>query len=264
MKRIIIPLLLLFLVGCNQPKEMPVPTQEPAVVQTEVKVQSEEERERARAEAIERTKENQSIQIVVPSKGTEEEKPTKEERKSLNKSYNWYYDQGESGQFSGENCGPCTAVMATKWYLGEVKETPEEARQLIRPDGGWWFTNDITDFLRGRDVPTHVKEYKEPNDLTEVIDNGNIAIICIDTTYLTFNSKSNKFGRFYDFQGGHFIIVKGYRVIEDELYFETYDPMSWGKKRSDGTYVGENRYYKARELSNAILRWWPNLIAVGN
>jgi hypothetical protein len=55
---------------------------------------------------------------------------------------------------------------------------------------------------------------------------------------------------------GHFIVLKGYKITDGELFFEAYDPCSFGVMNEDNTLKGLNRYYRYEDLAAACLPWW--------
>jgi hypothetical protein len=61
---------------------------------------------------------------------------------------------------------------------------------------------------------------------------------------------------------GHFIIIKGYRKVGGMVYFEVYDPWSWGAVYSTGELKGIDRYYRAEDLYTATSIWWNNAIVI--
>ena len=62
-------------------------------------------------------------------------------------------------------------------------------------------------------------------------------------------------GKYFDVDFQHFVIIKGYKVVDDKLYFEIYDPNSWDTRYIDGTPVGMDRYYLADELVEAAINY---------
>lgn len=181
----------------------------------------------------------------------------------LDREYEWYIDQANTGYCSDNNCGPSVAVMAEKWLHPDSKSTAEAARKAFPENDDWWSVTTIVSYLAEKGVTVIQDLYFNSNDLRKHIDAGAIVICCIDTTFLPF-TPSNKegVGRFYDFAGGHFLIVKGYVEIGEELFWETYDPNNWNMTNEDGTPMGKNRRYAAKDLEKAIKKWWNGLLVV--
>jgi hypothetical protein len=61
---------------------------------------------------------------------------------------------------------------------------------------------------------------------------------------------------------GHFIVVKGYRKVGGEVFFEIYDPWCWGAIYSTGELKGKNRYYREEDIYAATSVWWNNAIII--
>jgi hypothetical protein len=181
----------------------------------------------------------------------------------LDRPYEWYIDQAHTGTYSMENCGPTSVTMALKWVDGTYAKTVEEARSTYLPSGGWWYTSNIYDYLDLNNATRFYLNYATSADLKQVIDAGFLVILCIDTTYLThIYTDSSRQGWMFQGGGGHFIVIKGYRVVDSTLYFEAYDPANADAMYSDGTPKGRNRHYDATSLESAILNWWHYMIAV--
>lgn len=183
---------------------------------------------------------------------------------SNNKSYDWYIDQGHTGQDSNNNCGPTSTVMALKWLNPNFIGTVEAARNTYPENDGWWYTNDVTNFLDLNNVKTYtVKQNVTENLLKSDLKKGNIAILCVKMSYIPYNKNSEqRVGRFYSYDGGHFIVVKGYRVVDGKTYFEVYDPNNWDEQYNDGQEKGKDRYYLSANLVKAASVWWNYSIVI--
>jgi hypothetical protein len=187
---------------------------------------------------------------------------------SNNKPYDWYIDQGNTGEYSDSNCGPSSTTMALKWINGNFNKTAEDARNTYRSSGGWWYTDDVTNYLDLYNSKYSVKDLGKTLSGGEALlkgqlKQGNIAILCIDTSYIPYNWVSERrVGRFYSYSGGHFIVVKGYRVVDGKTYFEVYDPNNWDEYYEDGQEKGKDRYYLSKDLMNAEINWWNYAIVV--
>lgn len=173
------------------------------------------------------------------------------------KDYDWYIDQKETGQYADNNCGPSCAVMSLYFQKGyDEAITAEVARNTRINDGGWWFTSDIDDYLKEVGVKHKMKFYKNPDSLLKPLKEGNICIICIDSSTLRYNPDvTSRFNKYYTGGGGHFIIVNGYKVVDGRLYYIVNDPNSWGMKYADGTYMGIDRYYDAIDIDKTVRDW---------
>lgn len=185
------------------------------------------------------------------------------EKVSNDRFYNWYIDQGNTGQYAGDNCGPASSVMAAKWQDPSYDKTPQEARSEFQSSGGWWYTDDIEDYFDKHDVIYEVDDYDGTFELVDSLDEGAIILLCIDTTYISDQDFDDQYmGKFYGYEGGHFIIVKGYTYIDYDLYFEVYDSNNWGETYSDGSPKGKDRLYLSEEVDEAILNWWAHYFII--
>lgn len=177
--------------------------------------------------------------------------------------YNWYIDQGNTGTYGGDNCGPSASVMAGLWQDESFDYTPQEARGEFRSSGGWWYTDDIKSFFKQHKINYEIDDFDGSYELINTLNDGHIILLCIDTSYLSeIDETDSYFGKFYDYDGGHFLIVKGYTYIDDFLYFEVYDSNCWGESYSDGSPKGKDRLYPYDELEEAIEVWWDNFFII--
>ena len=116
---------------------------------------------------------------------------TKEAVSSAN--YEWYIDQGNTGAHSLVNCGPTSVTMAIKWAKEDFTKTPLDARNKYRPSGGWWFTDDILNYLNDNHVNNWTISLSGKfSDLQTEIDNGNIIILCLDMYSIPYNPEARQ------------------------------------------------------------------------
>jgi len=194
-----------------------------------------------------------------------------ESTRSNNKDYEWYLDQNNTGVHSYNNCGPASTTMAAKWSNQTFSKTPVDARAAYRPEGGWWYTSDIDKYLKDNTIPhffiglsstfTGTQEI-----ITSKLDEGYIIILCLDMYYVRAEGNTNhRVDKFYmaNTSGwGHFIVVKGYKTVDGQFFYEAYDPYSLGKVYSDGVLKGRNRHYRSSDIFDATSKWWNYAIAV--
>ena len=180
--------------------------------------------------------------------------------------YCWYYDQMNSGTWASVNCGPTSVTMAIKWANKDFNKTPEDARNTYRSGGGWWYTDDIINYLNKYSINNYAINIAHINSLLSEISIGNIAILCLDIYYIRDQEKDkwhiDKFYRSDKKGAGHFIVIKGFKKVDDELFYEAYDPASFGEKYSDGSIKGKDRYYRGEDLDSAVINWWRYAIIV--
>jgi hypothetical protein len=195
----------------------------------------------------------------------------KEVSLSNNRTYEWYMDQKETGQFNNVNCGPTATTMTIKWADATCTLSPEMGRQKYRSEGGWWYTTDIIDYLDDNNIPNHLialpKSILRTSDaIIEELKLENIVILCVDMYYIRFESdKTKRVDKFYKTSTkdwGHFLVVKGYKIEGGETYFEVYDPNSWGSKYADTTLKGKDRFYRDEDIFKATNIWWQYAIVI--
>lgn len=179
------------------------------------------------------------------------------------RNYDWYVDQGDTGRYSRDNCGPSVATMAVKWHDQTFNKTAEDARNKYLSSGGWWDTSTVVKYLYDNNVyANYIHFNKEQDQLKNIIKSGNIVILCINTYGLSVNNSNERIGRFYTPSKGHFIILKGYIETDNGLFFESYDPNSLGLTNDDNTLKGKNRYYSFEDIKDAIKPEWSYMIMV--
>lgn len=185
---------------------------------------------------------------------------------SNNVDYDWYYDQSGTGPHSDVNCGPTTVTMAIKWFDEQFSKTPEDARKFYKSSGGWWGTSNITGYLDKYSVNNSTIELNNADSLIDEIEKGNIIILCLDMFYIR-NSTNDRWriDKFYstrDANWGHFIILKGYKLVNNQLFFEVYDSNSFGARYFDRSFKGKDRYYRFSDIDRATNIWWDYAIIV--
>jgi hypothetical protein len=191
-------------------------------------------------------------------------------QKSLNKSYNFYFDQFDGSQYEAINCGPTVTTMAIKWADSTFNKTPAYARSVDLAQGGWWFTGDVQNYLNENGINNAVDTLKNIDSLVKAnIDNNNLLILCLDMFSVPFNSAGYQHTqKFYPTaapQWGHFLLVKGYKQLNNGFYLEIYDPYSQGEHYPGFDYAqlkGQDRYYADKDIQYAAGIWWPYVITL--
>lgn len=175
-----------------------------------------------------------------------------------------YVDQYHTGVYANNNCGPAVVEMAFSWALPENKLTAADFRNRYRSVGGWFYTSDIEKIFSDYRINYQTKILETESELMHFIDKGGIAILCIDTRVIPYTSYWNsRIGLYYDGSGGHFVLVTGYLKMDNLIYFELYDPNSWGESKFiDNRPSGEGVYLKASELLRSVNARWPYAIVV--
>lgn len=185
---------------------------------------------------------------------------------SNNVDHEWYMDQMNTGVHSAVNCGPTSATMAIKWFYEEFTGTPEDARNTYVSSGGWWYTNNIIDYLNLHSANNYTIGLHNIDLLRNELDDGNIIILCLDMYQIRRSSVDEwRIDKFYNTNSegwGHFIVIKGYKVIDGNTLYEVYDPYSFGDSYSDETLKGKDRHYRSEDLDRATNTWWDYAIVI--
>ncbi|MGZ3945861.1 MAG: hypothetical protein ACXVJB_13030 [Mucilaginibacter sp.] len=190
--------------------------------------------------------------------------------KSLNKSYDFYFDQFDGSPSQAVNCGPTVTTMAIKWADSTFTGKPVDARNLIPEGGGWWFTSDIQNYLSRNGIRSNIDTLADVAALVKnSIDNNNLVILCLDMFSVPFNGvQFEHVQKFYQTSGpgwGHFLLVKGYKQTTTNFFLEIYDPYSDGQYYSlitTGQMKGKDRYYVGSDIQQATAVWWPYAIVL--
>ncbi len=164
--------------------------------------------------------------------------------KHVNRDYEWFVDQNQTGTYSYENCGPSVTSMILKWFSPANNVTAETLRSWIRPNGGWWFTDDIESVMNSYQVPYERKPFNDISQIIADLNKDRIILVCLDGYYLSDDYTS--------VGSGHFLIIKGYINQNGAIEFETYNPDS----RKD-------HYYPADKIFTACQKWWAYYYAIG-
>ncbi len=182
--------------------------------------------------------------------------------------YEWYIDQGHTGTYSLSNCGPASSTMAIHWAQPQSTSTTEQARSRYESQGGWWYTGDLINYLGDNHVTRWAIDYTTQG-LKDQLAKGRLVILCLDMYYVTplTQQPGSEFhkDKFYTASTtgwGHFIVIKGYKVVDGNVFFESYDPYSLDQTYSDGTLKGKSRYYTSTDLEKATRNWWNYALIV--
>ena len=197
--------------------------------------------------------------------------------KSLNKDYDFYFDQFDGSTLQAINCGPTVTTMAIKWVDKSYTGTPLGARTDIFEGGGWWYTSDISTYLDQHGVGNSTIKITDFDALIKSnIDNNKLVILCLDMySFVDYNSNTyqhtEKFYQTLTTDWGHFLLVKGYKQTSTGLYLEIYDPYSNHRVYEDDfsqqifglqQSKGKDRYYSSSTIAQSAMKWWGYVIVV--
>lgn len=191
-------------------------------------------------------------------------------QKSLNRDYEFYYDQVDDvSEFENTNCGPTAGTMAVKWADSTFKKTPADARASIHPEGADWYMADIVSWLNADGISSVTDSITNLNSLVkQSIDNNRILILLVDMNYIPQNQNGwQHTEKFYQTPGtwDHYLLIKGYKQYNDGLYLETYDPWSQSERYdSIGNFQlkGKDRYYSSDNVYLAAKYYSPYALII--
>lgn len=179
-----------------------------------------------------------------------------EKSSDLNKNFDWYISQMNTGTASTANCGPAAVSMALK-YTQNRDVKVEDVRNLYYDNENWWNNDDIKNALSYYGVSFIIKPLKSKKQLMKSLSHGHILIIGLNMSLISeeVNKEDElKYNRFYNNVTGHFIILKGY--LKDQKWFLCYDSNNWGDDfYSDKNPKGKNRLYSIDEVYNSMSTW---------
>jgi len=194
----------------------------------------------------------------------ETDRKNENESVSLNRNYDWYNNQKNTGYASENNCGPACAAMAAKWSDKSFNKSVVDVRNTYPNNGNWWNMKNIHDFLINNNIPcVRFQDKISEAIIKKHLNNGSIVIVNINTKDITYNKNAEqRTGRYYNLEIRHFVIIKGYRVVDNKTEFEVYDPNTWDMYYSDGSPKGKDRYYRSNEVIYSILNLNSHYIVV--
>jgi hypothetical protein len=181
--------------------------------------------------------------------------PTKH---SVEPEFDWYKTQFDTGIWG--NCGPACVAMVVHWATGKAI-TVEESREEIGmpyPKGALSYDNMLANFKLHK-LTAFKKKVEFFDDIAEVIDRGQVALILFDTTYIHHvkGDKTRVFtDRYYPDTTGHYVVIKGYSL--DRKYYVVYDPIPGDWQENEPRYtdgvsmIGRNRYFQSDEILESI------------
>lgn len=173
---------------------------------------------------------------------------------SNNRHYDWYMGQSATGSFNTVNCGPTSVTMTIKWYDSNFTKTPYDARVTMQTGDYLWYPATISNYLRENNVPYTSIALSDTlsiatTRLKQLLDKGNVAIFMIISTALRLSvADTLHVDRYYSWDNGHCIVVKGYKDVDHGTFFEVYDPWDYESYPFGEGSKGKDRYYRAEDL----------------
>ena len=190
----------------------------------------------------------------------------------------WYLQQQHTGEYENQNCGPTAATLAAMWSDATFSKSVEDARNAILTSsvGGEasWHPEDVYNYLQQNNIPSEIETMDISTSgaqqqfyelIKDKIDNNQIVVICLSLAKITQDNSNDpecRVNLYYNSTNGHFLVIKGYKVVDGKNYFEIHDPWGLDLKYADGTYKGENRYYRSDDLYAASISHNKKLVVV--
>lgn len=179
----------------------------------------------------------------------------------------WYRYQGEASSFDawgneGSNCGPASVAMAIEWVTG-LHLPVREVRGYLGENGAT--TLDQLARLLSHWGVRYRYTIADAEDIKAVLARGNVTLIGLSMSAInpgadiegTSTSPALRTGRYSDFAGMHWLLVKG--ITPDGRHFIVHDPNVWGRPGnhrywySDGSPKGKDRLYRVDEVNQGMM-----------
>lgn len=142
----------------------------------------------------------------------------------IEKDYNWYYSQKDTGKYSARNCGVACIAMTMKMVDESFNMSVEQVRNKMGHSGGTSF-KQISDFFTKNGIE-HKDVATKEGDLTPLLDkinNEQIIIIAVDANLgLSYALKSGEY---------HGIILNGCFEYKGKKYVTVFDPAEHSSQR---------------------------------
>ncbi|MEG2289702.1 MAG: C39 family peptidase [Clostridium sp.] len=184
---------------------------------------------------------------------------------SNDRDYYWYVDQWTTGKFGYINCGPTSIEMVAKWQNKDSDIKAEVLRDKYVPEVRGVSTYELYNWATDYDIKVRWLNVINQESLKDEINKGNLVIVGLYLGDITYNpNKKERVGKYFDVDYPHYVIVKGYKVVDEKLYFETYDAYSSEQRYDDSEFVGMNRYYLAEEFIKSANAYWSEGLVVEN
>ncbi len=183
----------------------------------------------------------------------------------------WYRYQGEadSGEARYVNCGPASVAMAVQRYTG-VRIPVASIRNRIPGNSlGYTHMDELTSLL-GQYGVRYRRSIGQPADVRKALTRGNPVMVLVRMSAIdpgadyngTSASPNQRSGRYYDFAGGHYLIIRG--VTQDGEYYRVHDPLvflPFGYAKywyADDSPKGRDRLYPVEEVHAAMYAYGGN------
>lgn len=137
-----------------------------------------------------------------------------------------YYAQLDGSIQEKYSCGPAVLKMVFSIFDKETEVSYEEIRKRAGNKSKGMYTTEVKKALDVYKIPYSEKSYTNPKQLIEIIENGDIALLCVDMKEIEhIKSEEYFWGKNIEtLKTGHYILLTGYQYKEGKVYFEVLDP----------------------------------------
>ena len=170
---------------------------------------------------------------------------------------NWYRTQFDTSTTS--NCGPSSVSMGIGWARGIYIPVAQIRDEVGFQGVGGTSLDQLEEALRRHKVGVESRAIKSIDEIRNLIDQGHILLVLYTAGMVARNTNDARVdftGRHFEYEGGHYNIIKGY--TKDGRYLIVNDPIpgDWSKnsfRHNDGISMkGQNRFYPAQDFFKSI------------
>jgi hypothetical protein len=168
----------------------------------------------------------------------------------------WYLTQWNTETQS--NCGPTAAAMGIAWASGRAMSVVDVRRLVGWQGSGAVSLEELRTACSSQGVAAAVIDLASANTIFDELLRNRLVILAYNMVGIpaTANPRSNLVGQYYEDEGGHYLVLKGFSL--DRRNVIVYDPIpsDWAEnalRYADGvSMLGRNRYYPVDYLWNSL------------
>jgi hypothetical protein len=150
-------------------------------------------------------------------------------------------------KFSKKNILSKNLSTSIQYARRSTQENPKSNR--------WWRMSDIGKFFTQEGIKHRLVSSQNKYTIKNQIDKSGAVIINVNMNNLSRGTSTGKPYFTFPFPGGwgHFLVIVGYKQIDNKLMYEIHDSYIKG---------GNNRLYDADEIQNALKRYNSQIMVV--
>lgn len=173
---------------------------------------------------------------------------------SNDRDYTWYLGDKNKEPYLTENYSIVAAAMAAKWYDRSIDLDVRDIREEYKPEGGRLSTLEVFKILEDYNVNSEMVNGVSIDSFKKHLKDGAILLVTLNMEKVEHNRMlEERVGNFYKGYSDEMLLIKGYRIVDENLFFEIYDPnIGHHQKFKNHSYKAVDRYYDNNELMNAI------------